>query len=281
MLVTIGDLVEDVIVLLRGPVNLASDTDVEVTRRRGGSAANMASTAARLGHRVRFVGQVGDDEVGSRLVDALTSDGVEAVVRRSGRTGTIVCLVDAAGERSMLADRGACVDLSPADPAWLHDAHTLHVPFYSLAVEPLATTSLDLIAMAHANDVRVSIDASSVGVLDALGRGAVTDLLLAARPDVLLCNGDEADHLGEIARPDAIGGGAVVVKRGSGPATVLTADAPPATVAAEDIGPVDDTTGAGDAFAAGYLVALHAGADAAAALAAAHRSAADLLRSPR
>ena len=64
MLVTIGDLVEDVVVHLRGEINVASDTDVVVSRRRGGSAANMASTTARLGHLVRFVGPVGDDSTG-------------------------------------------------------------------------------------------------------------------------------------------------------------------------------------------------------------------------
>lgn len=274
MLVTIGDLVEDVIVLLHGPVNFASDTDVTVTRRRGGSAANMASTAARLGHRVRFVGQVGDDEVGTSLIAALAGDGVDVVVRRAGRSGTIVCLVDGDGERTMLSDRGTCVDLSPADATWLDDAGTLHVPLYSLAVEPLASTSIELVGHARDRGVRVSLDASSVSVMAALGHDTVAQLLATVRPDVLLCNGDEADHLGPLARPDAIGGGMVVVKRGSGPATLLTGNDEEVSVAAADLGAVTDSTGAGDAFAAGFLVALEAGADGGDALTAGHASAA-------
>lgn len=273
MLVTVGDLVEDMIVLLHGPVNIASDTDVTVTRRRGGSAANMASTAARLGHSVRFIGQVGDDDVGSNLVATLTADGVEVVVRRHGRSGTIVCLVDAEGERTMLSDRGACIDLSPADATWLDGARTLHLPLYSLAVEPLATTSIDLVRLAHERGVRVSLDASSVSVMEGLGRDHITRILSAVRPDVLLCNDDEAHHLGELGHPDAIGGGLVVVKRGSGPATALGADGTSVSVAAPDLGRIADTTGAGDAFAAGFLVALAAGDDAATALAAGHSSA--------
>lgn len=281
MLVTIGDLVEDIVVLLGGPVNLASDTTVVVSRRRGGSAANMASTAARLGHRVRFVGQVGDDAVGRDLVRALTADGVDVVAHHGGRTGTIVCLVDDRGERTMLADRGACVELSPADPSWIDGAHTLHVPFYSFAVEPLATTALQLVDHAHRQGVRVSIDASSVGVLDDLGEERVRRILTTSSPDVLLCNADEAAFLGDTARPDAIGGGTVVVKRGAGPASALTNDGAITTVAALDIGAVDDTTGAGDAFAAGLLVALSLGDDIGAALAAGHASAASLLSSAR
>lgn len=281
MLVTIGDLVEDVIVLLGGPVNYASDTDVVVTRRRGGSAANMAATAARLRHRVRFVGQVGDDAVGANLVAALADEGVDVVVQRAGRSGTIVCLVDGDGERTMLSDRGACVDLTPADPAWLDGAHTLHVPFYSLAVGALASTSFDLIAMARRREVRVSVDASSVGVMTALGDATVARILRDARPDVLLCNEDEARHLRDLAHPEAIGGGTVVVKRGHGPATATTADGRSISVDAHDIGPVLDTTGAGDAFAAGFLVALASDPEVATALAAGHASAATLLTSVR
>jgi sugar/nucleoside kinase (ribokinase family) len=281
VLVTIGDLVEDVIVLVRGPVNIASDTDVEVTRRRGGSAANMASTAARLHHAVRFIGQIGDDAVADSIVAALHDDGVDVVVRRNGRTGTVVCLVDADGERTMLADRGACVDLAPADAMWLTGAHTLHVPFYSLAVGALARTSMDLISMAHDAGIRVSIDASSVGVLAALGDAAVAEILTTARPDVLLCNEDEARHLGQRADPASFGIGMTVVKRGRGPATATTADGTSLTVPARDIGRVNDTTGAGDAFAAGFLVALASGDDVEDALGAGHESAASLLLSSR
>jgi sugar/nucleoside kinase (ribokinase family) len=281
VLVTIGDLVEDVIVLVRGPINVASDTPVEITHRRGGSAANMASTTARLGHRVRFVGQVGDDDSGRVLARQLSADGVDVVVRHEGRTGTIVCLVDGDGERTMLADRGACIELSPADPEWIVSAHTLHIPLYSFSNGPLAITSMDLTAHARARGVRVSVDASSVGVMAALGDDAVRRILTTARPDVLLCNADEAQHLGALARPGALGGATVVVKRGSGPATAFTADGAEITVAALDIGAVTDTTGAGDAFAAGFLVALDTCEAVADALLAGHQSAAALLRSAR
>lgn len=281
MLVTIGDLVEDVVVHLGGPINVASDTDVVVTRRRGGSAANMAATTARLGHPARFVGQVGDDTTGESVVADLSAEGVDVCVRRSGRTGTIVCLVDTTGERTMLADRGACVDLTPLDPSWLDGAHTLHVPFYSLSSGALAATTLSLIALAHERGIRVSLDASSVGVMAAVGHDAVVELVRFVRPDVVLCNEDEADFLGDACWPLDLGAGLVVVKRGSEPAVVRHPDRSEVEVAAHRIGQVEDTTGAGDAFAAGFLVACSQGADPEDAVAAGHSSAATLLTTPR
>ena len=69
-----------------------------------------------------------------------------------------------------------------------------------------------------------------------------------------------------------------VVKHGAGPATVLGADGVVASVPAHDLGAVTDTTGAGDAFAAGYVVAAMGGHDVEACLAAGHDAAAGLLR---
>jgi sugar/nucleoside kinase (ribokinase family) len=281
VLVTIGDLVEDVVVHLGGPINVASDTDVVVTRRRGGSAANMAATTARLGHLARFVGQVGDDGTGETVVAALRAEGVDVRVQRGGRTGTIVCLVDTTGERTMLADRGACVDLGPLDPTWLDDAHTVHVPFYSLSTGTLAATTIALIGLAHERGVRVSLDASSVGVMAAMGHHAVVELVRFVRPDVVLCNEDEADFLGESCWPEELAAGLVIVKRGAEPASVRRADRSEVEVAAHRIGTVDDTTGAGDAFAAGFLVACSQGAEPEDAVAGGHSSAATLLTTPR
>ena len=114
-IVTIGDLVEDLAVRLESAVHLASDTEAIIHRRRGGSAANTAVAIARLGHPARFIGQVGDDPIGGVLVDALLLAGVEPVVRRSGRTGTIVVLVDHAG-RAQHADRPWGVHRSSTRP---------------------------------------------------------------------------------------------------------------------------------------------------------------------
>lgn len=259
MLGTLGDLVEDIVVRLGGPINIASDTDALVVRRRGGSAANVAASAARAGFSARFIGQVGSDAHGGVLIDALRADGVDVVCPRGGRTGTVVVLVDQQGERTMLSDRGSCGDLADPDPAWLDGLSALHVPLYSLIDGALAQTAATLIEWAHERGILVSIDASSAAVIIAHGVDRVVEMLAVLRPDVLLCNELEAACLGDAVDPVRFAGRVTVVKHGSGASMVSEAGRVSVSVPTPHIDNVRDTTGAGDAFAAGFLTALIAG----------------------
>lgn len=252
MLAALGDLVDDIVVRLGGPVNEASDTRARIVRRRGGSAANVVEMAAGLGYPARFLGQVGSDAIGTVLLDELRQTGVDVgAVRRGGRSGTIIVLVDTRAERTMLTDRGACLELSDPQRAWLDGVSTLHVPFYSLTEGALADSAVALIGWAHELGVRVSIDVSSVAVIEQLGASRVTAMLSVLRPDVVLANGDEGRALG-IDAP--IAGAVTVVKHGADPVEVF-ADQDRFTVAVPALDQVSDTTGAGDAFAAGFLTA--------------------------
>jgi len=277
----VGDLVEDVVVQLLEAVNVASDTRSVVTRRRGGSAANMVEAACRAGGRARFIGQVGDDATGRWLTEQLESVGADVAVRWRGRTGTIVVLVDPTGERTMLADRASCTDLDDPDPAWLDGLHTLHIPYYSLVGEPLATTTRTLAAWANERGIRVSVDTSSAALLEADGAEQALTRIASLHPHVVFANELEAAALGAGLHPQRLGGAAVIVKHGSAPCTVLTADAEPVHVPAISLDDVRDTTGAGDAFAAGLLLALADGADMVAAVQRGHLVAADTLRRER
>lgn len=278
MLGAIGDLLEDVVVRLHERINVASDTDATVLRRRGGSAANVVESAVRAGGRARFIGQVGDDGVGRWLTEQLVSLGAEVAGPRSGRTGTIIVLLDANGERTMLADRAAAMQLSNPDPAWLEGLHTLHIPFYSLAVEPLGDTTRTLARWAHERGIRVSVDASSAAVLTNYGIDRAGDAIWALNPDVLLANELEAEVLGHRLRGPAHDGCLVVVKQGAGPAIVTRADLGTVEVPSIALDGVTDTTGAGDAFAAGLLLALSDGADPVAAVGRGHEVAAQQVR---
>lgn len=273
-----GDLVEDVVVHLLEDVNVASDTRSVVTRRRGGSAANMIEAACRAGGRARFIGQVGDDPTGRWLTEQLENVGADVVVRWRGRTGTIVVLVDPSGERTMLADRAACTELSDPDPAWLNGLHTLHIPYYSLVGEPLATTTRTLAGWANERGIRVSVDASSAALLQHDGAETALERIAALHPQVVVANELEAEVLGPGLHPDRLGGATVVVKHGADPAVVLQSGSAPLLIAGVPLDDVRDTTGAGDAFAAGLLLSLADGADVTTAVRHGHDVAAAALR---
>lgn len=251
MLATIGDLIDDIVVSLQAPINVASDTSAHISHRRGGSAANVADSAAMLGQPVRFLGQVGDDATADVLVGELTRSGVDvSAVKRSGTTGTIIVIVDAEGERTMLTDRRACLELADPEPAWLEGVRCLHVPFYSLVEAPIGETTRTLIGWAHDRSIAVSIDASSTSVLAAAGMPDARKLIVALRPTVVFANEDEADLLG---LSGALGDALTVVKRGPRPALVFNGPANAVEVPAVPVASGADTTAAGDAFAAGFL----------------------------
>jgi sugar/nucleoside kinase (ribokinase family) len=280
MLCTLGDLVEDVVVWLRADPIRGTDTSARIFRRRGGSAANVASLAALAGGKARFVGQVGDDATGARLVAQLQAAGVDTRVTASGTTGTIVVLVDADGERTMLTDRGASTQLASAPDAVLDDVTILHVPAYSLTTEPLAGVAYGLIGEAVERGIAVTIDASSVAELRDYGIDEFLGLLEQLRPRVFFCNRAESRALGLAMRSPAPGAGCTVVKSGPRPTLVISPDGDAVSIPVRPVEGIVDTTGAGDAFAAGYLLAMSAGQDVTTCVAAAHLLASRVLRSP-
>jgi sugar/nucleoside kinase (ribokinase family) len=276
VLLCIGDLIEDVVVWLPGPVALGSDTEVRITRARGGSAANVAAAAVRAGGKARFVGQLGDDELAHRLLHGLATTGVDVVARHGGRTGSIVVLVDSTGERTMLTDRAAATELADFEPEWLGGVDVLHLPAYSLFVERLARSCRQAVAMG--DGLPLSIDPSSESLLVKYGVERFLALVESWRPAVLFPNADESRVLGITDRPPP-GVELVVEKRGPDPVRLITADGV-TEVPVPPVTGVVDTTGAGDAFAAGFLVAWTAGKPPVECVARGSEVAAHVLRGP-
>lgn len=275
LLAAVGDLVEDVVVWLDGPLEHGTDTGCRVFRSPGGSAANVAAAAEVP---ARFLGCVGDDPLGDALVAQLRDRGVEVHVQRRGRTGTVVVLVEPGGERTMAPDRAAAADLEPLPPGVLDGVAVLHVPAYGLIGGRTAGTVRDLVAVAARRGVAVSMDASSVAVLRQLGPAAYVALVEQVRPRLLFANAEEAQLLGLAQRPPT--GVTVLVKDGPRPTTVLGPDGSATRVPVPAVAGVRDSTGAGDAFAAGYLSATLAGEPAHACVARGHRLAAAVLDRP-
>jgi sugar/nucleoside kinase (ribokinase family) len=257
VLCTIGDLIEDVIVWinseLKNQINIDSDTDSIIVRTRGGSAANVAMFGALTGTRSRFIGQVGNDNLGEQLCASLRGSGVDVCTVADGRTGSIVVVVQPNGERTFLTDRGVASELSVFNAQHLAGVSIVHVPTYSLALDPLATTAVQYIRAARAAGALISVDASSTSVLRDYGIDRYSELIASISPDIFLCNNDEAALLNIDSEHPMPGAELTVIKRGALPVTVVTAAGVVTEVATPPVVNIVDTTGAGDAFAAGFL----------------------------
>jgi len=253
VLCTIGDLVEDVVVWLNTELNIGSDTESVIRRTRGGSAANVSMFAALTGMPSRFIGQVGHDRLGSHLCEVLRDSGVDVQVVSDGRTGSIVVLVQPNGQRSFLTDRGVASHLAHFDATLMNGVSILHVPTYSLTDEPLASTCLQYIKASRANGALISIDASSSSVLTQYGTDRYRALIQSLSPDVFLCNEDEAAVLGLGGNLPMAGAVLTVIKQGPLPVIAVQHNGTTTEVAVSPVANIVDTTGAGDAFAAGFL----------------------------
>jgi len=279
--------INDVLVQAPWPLALGDDNPAVIRSRPGGSAANQAAWLATLGVDVLFVGRAGarDAEFHRR---ELAKFGVEPrlAADESVPTGAIVVLVGPDGERTMITDRGANLRLAPADvpSVLLDDAALLHLTGYSFFEPGPRAVVRGLLAEARRKGVPVTIDPSSAAFLAAPTVGPAAFLRWTQGAAVCFPNLDEAavltgaDALTPTADPAAMAAGltsyygAVVVKLGAGGA--VFADGFAAGRIAAEPAAVRDTTGAGDAFCAGFLAAWLGGAPLAAACAAAAETAA-------
>ena len=203
---------------------------------------------------------IGRDAIGRRLVDALRADRVTVRATRvpgraSGRIGVVVLF---GGERSFVADRGAADDLRPADlrPNWF-GADLLHLPAYSLIGSPLGDAGRRGIELARERGALISLDLASAAPLLARGRRAARRLVEDAAPDILFATAAEAEaYLGGYDVGGLLESAPLaIVKRGAGGATVLARDLAGSRrfeVAVPSV-TATDTTGAGDAFDAGFI----------------------------
>ena len=262
LLACVGDLMVDVAVeapaLARG-----GDVDGAVRLGPGGSAANVAAWAVAAGGRTRLVAGRGDDLAGRVLAAALEERGIELhpAWPVAGASGAMLVVMEA-GERTFVADPGANLHLAESHvAAGLAGAGAVFVSGYPL-LRPAAMAAA--MAAAGGAGVPAVVDAASWPLLT--GGAGHPVLAAAALAGTLLANRDEAAAVAGRGDPAAAGSelagrvGTVVVKCGAAGVVVCAAGRSPVPVPAPAATAVD-VTGAGDAFAAAYLLARAGGAD--------------------
>jgi sugar/nucleoside kinase (ribokinase family) len=278
-IVVFGDVIDDIVVVPSGPIRVDTDTPSSIRQRAGGSAANAASWLGALGAPVDFVGRVAAEDV-DRHAAILEGFGVAPHLLADDEhpTGTIVVLVE--GEaRTMLTERGANALLTADDvpDSLLDAASVVHFTGYSVYHSDDASPIRRLIERAAARGVTVSVDPASAGSLADFGVDAFLDAVAGA--GILFPNLAEGRALTGLSDPEAIAAalgesfplvaltlgvdGVVMAERGD-------VERIPAVVAE-----VADPTGAGDAFAAGFLASWVVDRDAGRAAAAGVEVAAD------
>lgn len=240
----------------------------DVTFDSGGSCANTIATAGRLGCRALYYGQVGDDQMGKLYASLMEKATGSHALRFSPSAATGKCLSiisKSDAERTMLTDLGAAIGLNELSTDFheaLQQSRIAHFTGYTLLDGPGQAVVLDAIRVARDAGAKVSVDAADPFVID-----LVKDLfwdVLESSTDLVFLNEEEARHLADAPAEEAVDIIAdraqvetVVVKLGKRGSVVRHgADK---VVIQPDLVDAIDTTGAGDAYAGGFLTGMARG----------------------
>jgi ribokinase len=264
----------DGLILARG-----SDLPSQAVLSPGGSAANTATWLARCGMDVSLIGALGSDPLGDYLIKEIGTSNVRVVAERLPNALTGICLIlnENDGERTMIPSAGANAyfDVSGLlEQLEIVQVTHVHVSAYMLFHEMSGSTALAYIQSARDRGASVSLDPASSALLS-FNRERIFKAL--ALTDLLLANADEARELSRLLGNEANAiedidlelistalhprSPLVVITNGSLPVRALGDSIHNFTSPVVKIQDVASTTGAGDAFNAGFLNAWLAGGD--------------------
>ncbi len=259
----VGDIITDIIVIPEGPLVRGSDRRATIRSRPGGSAANLAIWLASFGVPVRFAARVGAADLETHRTH-LARHNVTPLLAPDPDlpSGVLISIIDPDGERSFLTDRGANLNLSAVDlPVDILDGQSrVSVSGYCFFADRPRAAVMTLLKAARARGIPTSIDPASVGFLREIGPDSFLRWAREAGIGTILANADEARELSgasEINEQMQTLGRSferVVIKRGSAGAALGGASGVLLSLPAPSVDVVD-TTGAGDAFAAGFIAA--------------------------
>ena len=239
-------------------LHLGNDTRTIISTHGGGAAGNTASWLAVLGNDVTMVGRIGNDTAGSAITAEFDALGISYgnIVKEGLHTGVVVCLVDPSGERTMLADNGANAGLEVSDLPALDAVDAIYLSGYA----PLAPLSregvLEMVRTINSRGIPIIFDPATVGGM----QGVPVEEILSwcALMDTVIMNAEEAIYLSGLSDLESALNFFVeltpraIIKRGSAGAIGLERGGQIISVTATT-STVVDTTGAGDAFAAGFI----------------------------
>ena len=190
LIAVVGDCLLDISVRPSGPIRTGADAPAEIRFSPGGQGANVAVWLARRGASVRLIAPLAEDLVGRLLRDAMAAEAVELEPLPAPASGTVVALLDAEGERTMLSDRVALAIEGLSD--LMTDASWVHVSGYAL--RDSAGPALARALAALPAETRLSVGGGSLPPDDEAASFA--EALRVAAPDLLLLSRDEAEALG-------------------------------------------------------------------------------------
>jgi adenosine kinase len=236
----------------------------------GGSAANTIVGVASLGARAAFIGKVRDDELGRIFAHDIRKAGVAfSTPPASGGPSTARCyvLVTPDGERTMNTFLGAAQDLHPndIDADAIAGAQIIYLEGYLWDPPHAKEAFLKAAKIAHDAERDVALTLSDAFCVDRY-RAEFLDLIRSGTVDLVFANESELRSLYETADFDtalnALRNDArlAVITRSEKGCLVVTREETDA-IPASPIERIVDATGAGDLFAAGFLVGLSRGAD--------------------
>lgn len=253
----VGDSFIDIVVPVDNVIlNCAQDREIFTSF---GGTANIAVWLSRLGGEAQFFGKVGNDPLGTSFRNNLEEENVEdfTVMSNSYPTGICVSLVERDGRRTMITNRGANDHISNEDaekfmPKLLNSA-LVFFSGYSFISEKTSNAVEFLMMEASDDNCEIWFNPGAMNIIDDKIKNVIKDYV-----DVLILNEDEGEALFGVKYEDKVlrkmeklVDSVILTKGGEG--CVVLEDGERFHIPAEKVNTVVDTTGAGDAFAAGLI----------------------------
>ena len=254
----IGDVMLDVIAVMKTRINYGSDTPSRISTHGGGAAGNVASWAQVSGAPTKIVARVGNDSAGTAVISEFDALGVEHEDRviPGAQTGVVIVIVDPSGERTMFPETGANSGLALVDLPDLAGIEVIYLSGYALLHVGSRPGALDIIAKVQSANIPIFFDPATVGGMSQVDINEIKSWL--PMMSALFMNEEEATFLTGFTQLESaldallLAAPIAVIKCGSEGAIGKSRGGESIQISALPT-QVIDTTGAGDSFAGGFI----------------------------